>query len=258
MGNILHQFKLNNIAIAVVDSRTEMGICAAQIIADKIRQQEDLVLGLSTGSTPLTMYAELISHYADGLISFKNVKTFNLDEYYPIDPSNNQSYQYAMKHNLFSHIDIPPENIHFPDCLDKPPIEASLDYEKLIEKSGGIDLLLCGIGQNTHIGFNEPPTQIGSRTRFIKLSEKTRRVNSRFFENSSEVPKYAITMGIETILNSKEIILCAFGEAKAEAIYQALFAQPNPDVPAAYLQNHQNCRFILDKAAARKILLNAR
>ncbi len=254
MGIICHQFKLHNIAIEVVDSKNEMGIRAAEIIANKIIKKPNIVLGLSTGSTPVPVYSELISYYSDGVISFKDVKTFNLDEYYPIDPSNSQSYQYTMRRDLFSHIDIPIENIHFPDCLSHSPVEASLHYETLIEKSGGIDLLLGGIGHNTHIGFNEPPAQNDSRTQLIELSDETRSINSRFFETIEEVPKYAITMGLGSILDSKEIILCAFGAAKSEAIYKTLFEKPNPNVPGAYLQNHQNCRFILDQASASKIL----
>ncbi|MEM9276217.1 MAG: glucosamine-6-phosphate deaminase [Cyanobacteria bacterium P01_F01_bin.143] len=254
MAIILHQFKINNIAIAVVDSKKSMGIYAAEIIANRIIQKNNIVLGLSTGSTPVPVYAELISYYVDKVISFKDVQTFNLDEYYPIDPSHNQSYQYTMQRDLFSHIDIPAKNIHFPDCFAESSVEASLNYERLIAQSGGIDLLLCGIGQNAHIGFNEPNSQSDSRTRLIKLSDETRRINSRFFETIEEVPKYAITMGLGTILDSREIILCAFGAAKAEAIYQALREKPNPNVPGSYLQNHQNCQFILDKAAASKIL----
>ena len=254
MGIILHQFTLQNIAIEVVNSQKEMGIRAAEIIANKIIQKPNIILGLATGSTPVPVYAELIAYYAQKMISFRKVKTFNLDEYYPIDPLNIHSYQYTMERDLFSHIDIPGENIHFPDCLTSSPIEASLNYEKLIEKSGGIDLMLSGIGQNTHIAFNEPPTQRDSRTRLIELCDETRRINARFFPSMEEVPKYAITMGLGTILDSQEIILCAFGAEKSEAVYRALFEKPNPDVPGSYLQNHQNCRFILDQASASRIL----
>ena len=168
MGILLHKFKLQNIAIEVVDSPTEMGIRAAEIIADRISNKPNIVLGLATGSTPIPVYSKLIDYDAQKVISFKEVKTFNLDEYYPIDPLNIHSYQQTMNRDLFSQIDIPPENIHFPDCLATSPVEASLNYEKLIEKSGGIDLLLSGIGQNTHIAFNEPPTTRDSRTRLIE------------------------------------------------------------------------------------------
>ena len=254
MVRIIDKFKLHNIAIEVVESQKEMGIRAAEIIADKIIKKPNIVLGLPTGSTPIPVYAELINYYSEGLISFKEVKTFNLDEYYPIEPSNYHSYQSSMTRDLFSQIDIPVQNIHFPDCLSPSPIEASSNYEALIKKSGGIDLLLSGIGHNTHIAFNEPPTQKDSRTRLVELSAETRKINSRFFQTIEQVPKYAITMGLENILEAKEIILCAFGAAKSEAIYQVLREKPHPDFPASYLQNHQKCRFILDRAAASKIV----
>lgn len=254
MGMILHQFKLQNIAIEVVDSPTEMGMRAAEIIANRISNKPNIVLGLATGSTPVPIYSKLIDFYAQKLISFKEVRTFNLDEYYPIDPLNIHSYQQTMNRDLFSKIDILSENINFPDCLATSPVEASLNYETLIKKSGGIDLLLSGIGQNTHIAFNEPPTARDSRTRLIELAEETRRINARFFSSLEEVPKYAITMGLGTILDSREIILCACGATKSEAVYRALWEKPNPDVPVAYLQNHQNCRFILDQASASRIL----
>lgn len=245
--------KIGNIRVEIVDSPKEMGIHAAKIIADKIIEKPNIVLGLCTGSTPVPVYNELVSYYSSGLISFKDVTTFNLDEYYPVHPSNRQSYQYRMKNDLFSRIDIPAGNIHFPDCLSHNPEQAGMDYEALIKKSGGIDLLLTGIGHNAHIGFNEPPSRGDSRTRLITLSDDTRNINSRFFDRVEDVPKYSITMGIGTILESKEVILCAFGASKADAIYRALFEEPNPDVPGAYLQNHRNCRFIIDKTSAKKI-----
>ncbi|WP_238569033.1 glucosamine-6-phosphate deaminase [Xenococcus sp. PCC 7305] len=252
---LINKFKIHNIEIEVVESKKAMGLRAAEMIAERMLAKNDIVLGLSTGSTPLPVYAALIAFYTKKMISFKDVKTFNLDEYYPIEPSNKQSYQYAMKRDLFSQIDIPPENIHFPDCLiSDSPVKASRNYEHLIAKSGGIDLLLGGIGQNAHIGFNEPPAQSDSRTRLIELTEETRKINSRFFATIEEVPQYAITMGLGTILDSKEIILCASGTAKSETIYKALWEKPNPNVPATYLQNHQNCRFILERAAAGRIL----
>ena len=254
MGMILHELKLQNIVIEVVNSPKEVGIRAAEIIADRILNKPNIILGLATGSTPVPIYSQLIDYHFQKLISFKEVKTFNLDEYYPIAPLNINSYQYTMNRELFSQIDILPENIHFPDCLATSAEEASLNYEKLIEQSGGIDLLLSGIGQNTHIAFNEPPTESDSRTRLVELAPGTRRINARFFVSLEEVPKYAITMGLGTILDSQEIILCAFGAAKSEAVYRVLFEKPNPDVPGSYLQNHQNCRFILDLASASKIL----
>lgn len=254
MVRIIDEFQLYNIAIEVVESQKEMGIRAAEIIADKIIKKPNIVLGLPTGSTPIPVYAELINYYAEGLISFKEVKTFNLDEYYPIEPSNYYSYQSSMRRDLFSHIDIPAQNIHFPDCLSPYPIAASANYEALIKKSGGIDVLLSGIGHNSHIAFNEPPTQKDSRTRLVALSDETRNINSRFFKSIEEVPKYAITMGLGTILEAKEIILCACGVAKSEAIYRVFGDKPHSDFPASYLQNHQNCRFILDRTAASKIV----
>src|SRR5258706_14338452 len=192
----------------------------ADIIRKKQKKKEKLVLGLATGSTPKTLYAELVRMHKEEGLSFKNVITFNLDEYYPIDHDALQSYNCYMKRQLFDHIDIDPENIHIPNGeLPKELVKAHCaEYERQIEEAGGIDLQVLGIGNNGHIGFNEPGSSIYSRTRLITLENSTRLANSQEFPNISEVPRMAITMGISTIMKSKKIILMAWGHSKAPVI----------------------------------------
>ncbi|HEX8314505.1 MAG TPA: glucosamine-6-phosphate deaminase, partial [Flavisolibacter sp.] len=192
----------------------------AQLIREKQLQGAQCVLGLATGSTPKTVYAELVRmHKTEGL-SFKNVVTFNLDEYYPIENDAFQSYNAYMQRHLFQHIDIEPTNIHIPNGqLSKEAIKAhALEYEKRIEEAGGIDLQILGIGNNGHIGFNEPGSSIYSKTRLINLDNSTRLANAYEFANIAEVPRLAITMGISAILKAKKIILLAWGPAKAEVV----------------------------------------
>src|SRR5689334_14071356 len=196
----------------------------AALIRSKQKKREKCVLGLATGSTPKTLYAELVRMHKEEKLSFKNVITFNLDEYYPIDNNALQSYNRFMRANLFDHIDIDPKNIHIPNGeVKKEDIkEHCRQYEKMIKDAGGIDLQMLGIGNNGHIGFNEPGSGIYSKTRLITLDNSTRIANAYEFANISQVPRLAITMGINTILQSKKIILMAWGSAKAPAIKQSV------------------------------------
>ncbi|MET0393625.1 MAG: glucosamine-6-phosphate deaminase [Chitinophagaceae bacterium] len=230
----------------------------ATLIRNKQEKKEKCVLGLATGSTPKTLYAELVRLHREENLSFANVVTFNLDEYYPIDNDALQSYNRFMQTNLFDHIDIKPEHTHIPSGeIKKENIKAyCLQYEKMIEEAGGIDLQILGIGNNGHIGFNEPGSGIYSRTRLITLDHSTRMANAYEFANISEVPRLAITMGISTILKSKKIILMAWGTAKAPVLKKAVEDDDTEQVPASLLQNHDDVTFVVDTAAAAELTRN--
>lgn len=227
----------------------------ALLIRKKQQQGLNCVLGLATGSTPEIMYADLIRMYKRGELSFENVITFNLDEYYPMNPNAEQSYHSFMKEQLFDHVDIKPENTHVPDgtVAEEDIQNYGQLYDRKIAAAGGIDLQILGIGNNGHIGFNEPGSSKESMTRLIALDENTRQANARNFSSLEEVPHQAITMGIGSILKAKRIILMAWGEKKAEAVKKSLQENATEKVPASLLQNHDNCMFILDQKAAEKL-----
>tara|TARA_B110000208_G_C11801036_1_gene442384 strand:- start:1971 stop:3905 length:1935 start_codon:yes stop_codon:yes gene_type:complete len=227
----------------------------AYLIKSKQETNENCILGLATGSSPIRVYEELVRmHHEEGL-SFNNVITFNLDEYYPMSKENNQSYYYFMHEHLFNHIDILPENIHIPDgtvsfdCLN----QYCIDYELTIKNSGGLDFQLLGIGRTGHVGFNEPGSHINSQTRIITLDHITRLDASSDFNGISNVPKRAITMGVSTILRSKRIVLVAWKQNKAEIIARTIQGLINSNVPATFLQNHNNVTFVLDQTAASEL-----
>lgn len=229
---------------------------AAREIADVIRSKQaaglPCVLGLATGSTPRSTYAELVRLHKEEGLSFKNVITFNLDEYYPIENDALQSYNRFMHVHLFDHIDIDAKNIHIPDGeVPKEKVkEYCLEYERMIEEAGGIDLQVLGIGNNGHIGFNEPGSSIMSRTRLVTLDNSTRIANSHEFANISEVPRLAITMGISTILKAKRILLMAWGPAKTAVVQKSVEDNVTEQIPASLLQQHNDSLFILDETAA--------
>src|SRR5689334_723788 len=227
----------------------------AALIKDKQAKKEKCVLGLATGSTPKTLYAELVRMHKEEGLSFKNVVSFNLDEYYPIEAEAWQSYNAYMHRLLFDHVDIDPKNIHIPNGeLPKEEIKKHCaDYERQIEEAGGIDLQILGIGNNGHIGFNEPGSSIHSRTRLINLENSTRLANAYEFANISQVPRLAVTMGISTILKAKKIILLAWGPAKAQVIQKSVEGHVTEQVPASLLQQHADCIFIIDEAAAAEL-----
>jgi glucosamine-6-phosphate deaminase len=227
----------------------------ALLIKEKQSKNEKCVLGLATGSTPKALYAELVRMHKEEGLSFKNVITFNLDEYYPIEKDALQSYNNYMHRLLFNHVDIDAANINIPDGeLPKDKIKAHCaDYDKKIEEVGGIDLQILGIGNNGHIGFNEPGSSIYSRTRLITLENSTRLANSYEFANISEVPRMAITMGISTILKAKQIILIASGPAKAPVVQKAVEGYVTEQVPASLLQQHMDCTFVVDETAAAEL-----
>lgn len=230
----------------------------AKLIKEKAAKKEKCVLGLATGSTPKTLYAELVRMHKEEGLSFKNVVSFNLDEYYPIDNDALQSYNYYMRRQLFNHVDIDPANIHIPNGeLPKEKVKAHCaEYEKQIEDAGGIDLQILGIGNNGHIGFNEPGSSIYSKTRLITLENSTRLANSYEFANISQVPRMAITMGISTIMKARRIILLAWGPAKAPVVQRSVEGFVTEQVPASLLQQHNDCSFVIDVAAASELTRN--
>ena len=225
----------------------------ADLIEIRSKSGKPTVLGLATGSTPLPLYAELIRLHREEQLSFRSVITFNLDEYEGLGPTHPQSYRFFMEENLFRHLDIPAANIHIPDGLTKDAVRNCADYEAAIRAAGGIDLQILGIGRTGHVGFNEPPSDADSRTRWVHLDEVTRRDNSVFFGDLSLVPQGALTMGVATILEARRIELIAFGEAKADIVARAIKEAPSADCPATWLQRHPACTFHLDAAAAKSL-----
>ncbi len=224
----------------------------AALIRQKAKENKPAVLGLATGSSPKKVYQELIRMHKEEGLSFKNVITFNLDEYHPMEPDSVQSYVRFMKEQLFDQIDIPVTNYHLPDGtlpIEKIP-EFCKDYEDKIEKLGGLDFHLLGIGRNGHIGFNEPGSLINSKTRLMTLDINTKIDAAVDFGGLAKVPKKAITLGIDKIMQAKRIVLLAWGEHKAESVARAVEGQVTSDIPASYLQQHTNATFILDETAA--------
>lgn len=227
----------------------------ANLIKEKQKENQPAVLGMATGSTPKSVYAELVRMHKEEGLSFKNVVSFNLDEYYPIDKDAIQSYNRFMKFHLFDHVDIQPENIHIPDGeIPRESIKQyCIDYEKKIESYGGIDLQILGIGTNGHIGFNEPGSSMNSGTRLIALDNSTRIANSYEFANISEVPRLAITMGIGNIIKARRIILMAWGPGKAPVIQKSVEEEMTEQIPASLLQQHDDCLFVIDENASAEL-----
>jgi glucosamine-6-phosphate deaminase len=227
----------------------------AQLIGEQTAQESATVLGLATGSTPIFVYHELIRMHREEGLSFQHVVTFNLDEYYPISPEHAQSYRRFMQEHLFDHVDIDPANIHIPDgSIDRTEAAAHCQaYEEKIAQAGGIDLQLLGIGRTGHIGFNEPGSARRSGTRLIHLDRLTRLDAIKDFQSEEQVPHTALTMGVKTILQARRIVVMAFGEHKAPIVSRTVEGEPTPDIPATYLQDHENCLMVLDRAAAGQL-----
>src|ERR1700724_2707568 len=247
------------IRTAVFQSSDQAVCLVAVSIAGLIRRcQEEgrpAVLGLATGSTPVKLYRELIRLHREESLSFRNVVTFNLDEYYGLPPQHPESYRHFMAVQLFDHLDVAPENIHVPDGL-VPRSEVFAycqEYERKIVAAGGIDIQILGIGRTGQIGFNEPGSGIDSRTRMVALDRLTRRDAARDFRGAENVPSYAITMGVGTILQAKELALLAWGESKAAILREAIEGPQIETVPASFLQRHSNCRCYIDEAAAGEL-----
>ncbi len=207
------------------------------------------VLGLATGSTPLPLYAELVRLHREEGLSFREVVTFNLDEYEGLTGDRPESYRYFMEEHLFRHLDLRAGCTHVPDGIADDQPGACVAYEQAIRDAGGLDLQILGIGRTGHIGFNEPPSARESRTRRVQLAEVTRRDNASFFTRPEDVPHGAITMGVATILEARQVELLAFGSAKAAIVRRASGEIPTVACPATWLQLHPDCTFHLDPAA---------
>lgn len=254
--NLLEETRFEKVPVKVYPNQSVASIDVAHriaaIITNKQAKGETAVLGLATGATPVGIYKELIRLHKEEGLSFKNVVTFNLDEYYPMQPTADQSYVTFMKKNLFDHIDIPKENINIPNgTLSIEDIQAYCEaYEQKISSYGGLDIQILGIGRTGHIGFNEPGSAPNSGTRLVTLDDLTRRDASRDFGGKENVPTKALTMGVGTIFKAKEIILMAWNEKKAEIVKKAVEGELSPEIPATYLQLSNNVEFVLDQDAA--------
>lgn len=257
--NFLEETRFEKIPVSVYeDMHTASKMVAKKIAGIILKQQangSNTILGLATGATPIAVYDELIRLHKDDGLSFRDVITFNLDEYFPMSPSSKQSYVYFMNEVFFDHIDIPKENINIPDgTLDKEKIiEACIDYENKIESLGGLDLQILGIGRTGHVGFNEPGSAPNSGTRLVTLDDLTRQDASRDFGGKGNVPTKAITMGIGTIFKAREIILMAWNTKKAAIIKKAVEGEIAGEVPASFLQLANNIEFVIDKDAASEL-----
>jgi glucosamine-6-phosphate deaminase len=257
--NLLEETRFEKLPVTVYRDQHVASKIVAQRIANLIRQRQKAgnfaILGLATGATPVGVYAELVRMHKEENLSFQNVITFNLDEYYPMKPDAVQSYWRFMNEQLFDHIDIDRKNVHIPDgTLDKSQIASfCIDYERKIEALGGLDLQILGIGRTGHIGFNEPGSAPNSGTRLVTLDDLTRRDAARDFGGKENVPTKAITMGIGTIFKAKEIILMAWSKKKASIIKKAVEGEISSEVPATYLQLSQNVEFVVDEDAASEL-----
>lgn len=227
---------------------------AANVIAAEIIKKPDCVLGLATGSTPIGTYKHLIEKCKAGDISFKDVKTVNLDEYKGLAGTHDQSYRYFMNDNLFNHVDIVMENTNVPNGLAEDADAECARYDALVESYGFADLQLLGLGNNGHIGFNEPDSFFTKATHVVDLTESTIDANKRFFASADDVPRQALTMGMGCIMAARRVLLIANGEGKADAIYKAFSGPITPDCPASILQLHPDVVVVCDEAALSKFL----
>ena len=233
----------------VTEDYEVMSRTAARVISGYVSSHPDCVLGLATGSTPIGLYRCLVEDYEAGALSFKDVTSFNLDEYRGLDPQHDQSYRYFMEHNLFSHVDIDPARTHVPDGACPDAAAACAAYEQSIAEAGGLGLQLLGLGHNGHIGFNEPGEAFVRETHVVDLTERTIEANARFFAHRDEVPRQALTMGIGAIMAAKRVLVAVSGADKAEAVRRAFAGPITPAVPASILQLHPDVVLVGDAAA---------
>ncbi|MBU9727834.1 glucosamine-6-phosphate deaminase [Diplocloster modestus] len=233
----------------------EMSRKAANLIAAQVILKPDCVLGLATGSTPIGLYQQLIQGYQQGNLDFSQVKTANLDEYKGLTRENDQSYYYFMHQNLFKSINVKEENTNIPDGTVADSANECARYDEIIRTLGGVDLQLLGLGHNGHIGFNEPADSFAKGTHCVDLTKSTIEANKRFFASADDVPRQAYTMGIQTIMNARKILVVVNGEAKADIVQKAFFGPVTPQVPASILQFHPDVTLVGDEAALSKINL---
>ena len=246
-----HERKEKGITMNIIRAKDyqDMSRKAANIISAQIIMKPDCVLGLATGSTPVGTYRQLIEWYEKGDLDFSRVSTVNLDEYRGLTHIDPQSYYYFMQENLFDHVNIDKAATHVPDGTNPDAADACAKHEQIIKSLGGIDLQLLGLGNNGHIGFNEPGAASEKETHLVDLAESTIRANARFFASIDEVPKQAYTMGIRTIMQAKKILVVVSGEGKADIVSRAFFGPVTPEVPASILQMHPDVTVVCDEAA---------
>lgn len=235
--------------IIVLKTAEEIGIAAAKIFTDEVKSNPSCVLGLATGATPVPTYGKIIEAFNEGGISFKDVKTYNLDEYCDLPKSDKNSYYTFMHENLFNSLDILEDNVHFLDGNASDCEAECKRYDDEINNAGGIDIQLLGIGNNAHIGFNEPADAFTSGSFKVKLTESTVNANKIYFDENP-MPGYALTMGIKQIMSAKKVVLIATGEKKAEAVRNMIEGPVTPQVPASILQKHGDVVIFLDEKAA--------
>ena len=235
--------------IIVTKNYEEMSRKAANIIAAQVVMKPDSVLGLATGSSPIGAYKLLVEGYKKGDLDLSEITSINLDEYVGLSAEHNQSYAYFMRDNLFNHVNIKMENVFLPNGMEADDVKECVRYDEVIKTRGPIDLQLLGLGENGHIGFNEPDTSFAKGTHKVSLTESTINANSRLFNSIDEVPKFAYSMGVGSIFAAKQILLIASGEKKADALCKALYGPVTPEVPASALQFHNNVTIVADEAA---------
>ena len=241
--------------IVICKTKEEASRIAASIITAAVKANPETVLGLATGSTPVTMYDEMAKAVAAGEVSYKKVRSWNLDEYVGLPGTHDQSYRYFMNENLFKKIDIDLANTHVLNGLAEDPVAECAAYEKQIKDAGGIDIQVLGIGSDGHIAFNEPGTSLSSRTGVVYLTPQTIKDNARFFKSADEVPTRALSMGVGSICEAKKIILLAFGANKADAVAAAVEGGVSQYCTASALQCHNDVWFFCDEEAAAKLKL---
>ncbi|WP_312095378.1 glucosamine-6-phosphate deaminase [Niallia sp.] len=232
-----------------VQNYEEMSKVAAKTIIEQVHTKPNSVLGLATGGTPIGTYQHLIKDFTQNNTSFEKAISVNLDEYIGLEKDNPQSYNYYMKEQLFNHINIPENQTYLPFAKSIDDEEAGRNYEKLIESLGGIDMQILGIGENGHIGFNEPGTSFSSTTGIVKLTDSTREANARYFTKMEDVPTHAISMGISTIMKSRKIVLLVSGVKKAPVLNELFQAAVKEDLPASILKEHPDVTIIADQEA---------
>ena len=236
--------------VEVVDDYEALSNRAAEVVIEQIRKKPDSTIGFATGGTPKGLYDRLIEAHETRGLDFSKLTTFNLDEYVGLPPEHEQSYAHYMWSNLFDHVNVSERQVHIPHGMADDVDAHCRWYERRIEKAGGIDLQILGIGANGHIAFNEPGSSLGSRTRIKTLTSKTVRDNARYFEDKDMVPEYAITMGVGTIMEAREVLLIASGERKAEAMKSTLEGPLTAMVPASMVQEHRFAHVVIDDEAA--------
>lgn len=236
--------------IIIFNTQQELDAHAAELIVNVVKQKSNAVLGLATGSTPIGIYDKMVAMYKDNKVSFSDVTTYNLDEYVGLPAQNDQSYSYYMKQHLFSHIDLPADQIHLPNGMAEDIEVECARYDSMLE-AHPVDIQLLGLGHNGHIGFNEPDKHLSGGTHSVTLKVETREANARFFDSMDEVPSSAITMGVGSILKANTILLVVRGADKAEIVKQALTGPITTEVPASLLQTHARVIVLLDREAGR-------